>query len=201
MLPHHVTPFRFIIIGTMLGMTAIAWLLWLRDPSVVEENHLVEWMQVVFLTAAAAMHLVRSRHSNTRADHIVRLVAALLCISLAVRELDINELTSALSLPAGETTVRAGVVVLWVILSWRVVVWFDTLWRRRFVLTLSRVGFLTLAAGFLYITSWPFDKYPGTFGILRARGIEEVLQLNASFLLFIASCSALPNKPEPPADQ
>jgi len=182
------------VVGAMLVLSTIAFVLWHRDPTVANEHRIIEWSQVVFLVIAAVIHIWRTRSRSANADHVVRLTLALLCASLAVRETDIDDLSSAAMMPAVETTVRLLVIVAGLILLWRVVRAFNVLWSRACAIAFTGVGLFTIAGCLLYAASWPVDKYPVSLagGRPLAMVIEETIQLNATFLLFMASLSTLP---------
>ncbi len=185
-------PLTFVVISTMLGMSAIAYLLWQRSHEVAHENHLLEWTQVVFLLGAAATHAFHLRTSFAAASHHVRLVLALLCFSFAVREVDIDELSPVSLMPEIELAVRLVVLAAWLIVAWRTIRALDVLWTDRCQIWLSRIAIISIAGCALYVASAPFDKHPLWFGSrATSRFIEETIQLNATYLLLIAAwCSS-----------
>jgi hypothetical protein len=174
----------------VIAVSAGAYILWLRDPRVVNEDHVVEVLQVAFLLLAACAHAraaVRGREA-WRGGWQLRSGLSLFCVSLAVREVDIDTLGGAAIMPAVEAGVRAAVVIAWLVFAAIAHGLIGEWWNRRYSIAKSGLGMLTIMGCLFYAASWPFDKFPGVLSDGMSVLAEETLQLNATVLLLVAAC-------------
>jgi hypothetical protein len=174
----------------LIGASTTAFLLWRQDAHVVDENHIVENTQVACLLLAAAVHFLRAGALPRLSDRDARLIRqglGLFCISLTVRELDIDRMGDRAIASNVELAVRGAVVVCWVLFSWRLLPSIESLWSRKASVACSSLALLTFAGCAFYLASWPFDKFPDYFGRPEAKFIEQTSQLNATLLLLVAA--------------
>lgn len=113
----------------------------------------------------------------------------LLCLSLAVREVDIDKLLEGGSaMVVTEWTVRAVIVALWAVYILLARQWVDAIWSQRAVIASSTFASFVLIGCALYAASWPFDKFPEYLGGTSvAMLIEETVQLCATISFFASA--------------
>jgi hypothetical protein len=174
------------ILGVGAATSVAVYALWLHDPSVVEENHLVENSQAGLLVLAAMIHGWRGWTMDI-AERRLRFGLALFCIALVLREVDVDRLGDEAIMSIVEPILRLTLVVVYVIWGWTSRDVLETLWSNRFPIAFSGVGWLVFAGCVLYGASWPFDRYPQQSGGDTAILFEETLQLLATMMLFLAS--------------
>jgi hypothetical protein len=174
------------IVGAAAATFAAVYAIWNVDHDVVEEDHLVEVLQAVFLLLAAIVYGVRAR-LTTHAERTLLMGACLFCISLAMREVDIDHFGDEMVMSRVEVALRAVLVLVWIAWGFQARHSIEVLWRRRFAVVLSGMGMLIVLGCLLYLSSWPFDKFPRQLGGPMARMFEETLQLLATMMLFLSS--------------
>lgn len=166
--------------------------LWTVFPDIDDENHLLEWLQALFLTLACTVHGVRAWQEPDRQSLRFLMHAGLsaLLFGFLLRELDIDQFGTA---PAWAQLEKALRVVELLILI-RVLIFFAPRARKVFSLAPQifsmRITILTAIGGLLMVAGWPFDKkvfhgMPDAYALLG----EEVFELGAYLLLFLASLS------------
>ena len=171
----------------MLVSAATALVLWRYDEQVTEENHIIENSQVVLLLLACLIHSLRARRRTYRFDMWYRTGLALLCLSFAVRELDIDAFGPAPLWPNIELVVRGAVVLMWVVYIGLLVPrtkWLSTRLRQAF---LSPCALYTLLGCVLYVLSWPFDKQQFALDESVSQLVEETIQLIATIAFLAAA--------------
>lgn len=181
-----------IVIAVLAVVPSATYPLWQGAPDVLRENHLIESAQAALLFFAASIRVFQIGRlppciSVARLYHHT---LALFCLSLFIREVDINRFGSHPAWSAIEIGVRASVAGLWLYLLIQVLKHRHPIWAQRPAL-LMHPGSLLVYGGILcYGASWFFDKEVLITGE-AARFVEETLQLQATALLFL-SALALP---------
>ncbi|MBE0596956.1 MAG: hypothetical protein IH614_06795 [Desulfuromonadales bacterium] len=165
--------------------------LWLHDRSVTAENHLLENSQAVFLALAIALHIVQSARTGDGAVRLFHLTLGLLCLSVLVREIDIDKLGSAAIWNSMEVVVRLCVVLVWIVLGSYLLRHWEELWRRRLPLLISMNSFLVYLGIFFYMASWFFDKSVIPVNPDVSQLWEELLQLSATVFFFVSALRPL----------
>lgn len=174
-------------LAIMALSTALASSLWRYDQRVMEERHIIEMSQAALLMIACGIHAVRVFRCASMRDSTCRMGLALLCLTLAVRETDIDEFGASTLWPVAESVLRGILVMLWVVLG--VVV------GRRYALLLpawrqaafGSCAVYTVAGGMLYLLSYPFDKTMVPLAASPSMFVEEALQMNACILMLAAA--------------
>jgi hypothetical protein len=171
---------------------AISIALWTVFPDIDDENHLLEWLQALFLALACTVHGVRAWQEGDRQSlrFLMHAGMSALLFGFLLRELDIDQFGTAPARAQAEKALR----VLELLILIRLLVFFAPRARKVFAVALQifsmRVTILTAIGGLLMVAGWPFDKkvfhgMPDAYALLG----EEVLELGAYLLLFLASLS------------
>ena len=174
------------VLASML--TAIA--LWTVFPNIDDENHLLEWLQALFLALACSVHGVRAWQEPERQSLRFLMHAGLsaLMFGFLLRELDIDQFGTAPAWAQAEKALR----VMELLILIRLLIFFAPRARKVFAavpqIFSMRITILTAIGGLLMVAGWPFDKkifhgMPDAYALLG----EEVLELGAYLLLFLAS--------------
>ncbi len=164
-----------------------AWFLWIEDRSITEENGLLENLQLLFLSVGLGFHLKQRSGSLTTATRICHSTLALLCLSIILRELDIDEIGTTGMWSLVETVARLATAFAWLLIMYVVAMNFRGLWAYRWEIGFSITSVATAIAIVLYIVSWPFDKGYIPVAPDISQFIEESLQLTATVYLMAAS--------------
>ncbi|MFA9477593.1 hypothetical protein ACERK3_04715 [Phycisphaerales bacterium AB-hyl4] len=172
-----------ILILSVLG----TFTLWRYDENTMDEHHVVETTQAFLLLMAYLVHSLRAVRREYRFDAWYRAGLAILCLSFAVRELQIDEFGPAPFWPSIELAIRGLVVVAWVVFIGLLVPRID--WLRGYVRQafLSPCALFTLAGCVFYVMSWPFDKEKFPIDPSTSQYIEEMVELLATICLFAAA--------------
>ena len=179
-------------IGLLNGFVLIAsvcWYYgWLHNPRLGAENGPLEWAQVGALGCAALMSLYQLFRSKLSVPRVGCLAAAMLYISLSVRELDIGDfpVEGARSIERG---VRMATVAGWMaLLCWAA--------RRRkplgaFVRSMlpSWSASLLMAGLALYLVTWPFDHVKFTEKN-TLRFMEELIEFHATIIMLLSALTS-----------
>lgn len=168
------------------GLSVPLYLLWTRDAAVVDENNLVETSQAILLVAAAAVHGWRCSSAHWRAGGTIHLGLALLCFTMAVREVDIDQLGDRDIMETLELVLRWMIVAAWIGLGFKVAGVISEWIRNTRQIAGGSVFVFTVAGCVLYLCSWPLDKYPERFSESEdlVQFFEELFQLHGTLLLF-----------------
>lgn len=163
-----------------------ATLLWYQDITVTHENRVIENTQVFFLVLATALHALQtSRQPVTfRVTRIYHMVLGMLCLSIMVREIDIDRLGPQSGWEVAENLIRLAGVAAWIWLSthiWRTRL---PLWRSKSDILRTATSLLTGLGVLLYMTSWFFDKSVVPLPDHSSQLWEETLQMSATIFLF-----------------
>lgn len=173
----------------LLGSVFGSWILWLLDPQFLNEDHVIEWMQVVILGGCVGLHGWRLwRLPPWTLGRWVRAGLGLLALSCMLKELEIDDW----GLAGTEWILRCVLTVAWLIYAAGVV-------RHRSRLVLfapemirSWMLRLALVAGLLYGLTIPFDKHLLALSKEADLFWEEVLELAAAFLMLMgAACNRI----------
>ena len=166
--------------------------LWTVFPDIDDENHLLEWLQALFLALACTVHGVRAWQETDRQSlrFLMHAGMSALLFGFLLRELDIDQFGTAHAWAQAEKALR--VVELLILI--RLLIFFAPRARKVFAaapqIFAMRITILTLIGGLLMVAGWPFDKkvfhgMPDAYALLG----EEVFELGAYLLLFLASLS------------
>ena len=164
--------------------------LWLVFPAIDNENHLLEWLQALFLLLACVVHGQKAWLEPDR-DSLRFLIHAglsALMFGFLLRELEIREMGEAYAWTVLEKTLR----LLELLVLLRLLVFFAPRARVVFANVRAifgmRVTLITLVGGLFMVAGWPFDKkvihaLPEVYSEL----LEEVFELDGYLLLFLAA--------------
>jgi hypothetical protein len=173
----------------ILVVSMVSFLLWTRDPLLIEEDNVLESAQSILLILAAVIHSIRaSRVATSSTQFLVRSGLALLTFSFALRELDIDKFGEEVLWSRIEAVVRLTAGALWIGLLFVSARRTRQIFSHRTIIFSAPAIVLTFIGGLFFIASWPVDKeLIVPISLSYARFIEEVLELNACLLLFAAS--------------
>ena len=164
--------------------------LWLVFPDIDNENHLLEWLQALFLLLACVVHGQKAWLEPDR-DSLRFLIHAglsALMFGFLLRELEIREMGEAYAWTVLEKTLR----LLELLVLLRLLVFFAPRARVVFANVRAifgmRVTLITVVGGLFMVAGWPFDKkvihaLPEVYSEL----LEEVFELDGYLLLFLAA--------------
>jgi amino acid transporter len=116
----------------------------------------------------------------------------MLCLSIMVREIDIDKLGPQAGWELAENLIRVagGLVWLWLlVLIYQKRQWH---WPRRTEILITSTSLLTGAGVVLYIASWFFDKSVVPLSSAQSQLWEETLQLSGTIFLFTAGLHSIP---------
>lgn len=181
----------WLIVMAASTLVTVAW--WRYDKSVVEEHHVIESAQALLLLAGCAIHGLRARAVPGTFESLFRMGLALLCLSLATREVDIDRLGAPPLWPIIEYVVRSVVVGLWVALGVLLAHRQEQhaqLWRNSLRAALSPTGLYTASGALLYGVSFFFDKQMLPLSPLVMVLCEETIQLNGALLFCAGAATA-----------
>lgn len=167
--------------------TGAAYALWRSDASVMSEEGLIEWIAAGLLVLGAAVFGARMARVDHPIDRYARAGLALFCVSLALREIDIDKLGDRSVMKHVETGVRAVAVIAWCVFAVRVFPHAASFWCERWRGLRSAVASCVIGACAVYASSWFFDKLEVSFGGFTSVFLEETLEINAAALLLCAA--------------
>ncbi len=176
----------FPLVLSALGVLIAGWL-WAGDQSVSDENHLMENSQVFFLMLAVGLHLKHRLTLQLPLARICHMTLALLCLSVMIREIDIDKLGTHTGWDTLEKIIRGVLVLFWVVhvvSVWRCL---GALWALREKILFSQTSFLTAIAIGFYCVSYLFDKRLIPVEADLSQFIEESIQLTGTIFFFAAS--------------
>lgn len=175
--------------AVLLSMAAAIGL-WTVFPDIDNENHLLEWLQALFLALACGVHAVKAWQESDRQSlrFLMHAGLAVLLFAFLLRELDIDSFGAAPFWTYLEKALR--VIGLMMLLRLLVFIAPRTgkVLRHAGLIFSMRMTILTAIGGLLMVAGWPFDKkvIPGLSDAHSLLG-EEVFELGAYLLLFLAS--------------
>jgi hypothetical protein len=186
-----------ILLAALLLLSLACWRGWLVDPHLSDENHLMENVQALALMLAWFVHGWRAWHTDrTKVSFTLHAGLSLLSYSFLLRELDISEFDAPgeLAWTWTEHLLRGIGWTCWVFFLIHFFGRVKRIWTLRWQLLANPLMIATLCGAVLMVAAWPFDKKK--FDALpesTSEFIEELLELNAYIILFVASASdALP---------
>lgn len=176
-----------IIIIALCSLAAVQ--LWQHDVTVTYENRIIENTQVLFLVLATALHALQAsrRPANAVDDRLCHHVLAMLCLSIMVREIDIDKLGPQAGWAIAENLIRLGGGAVWIWLLSRVYGRRQSIWHSKASVLCTPASVLTGAGVLLYMASWFFDKSVVPLPADRSQLWEETLQMSATVALFTAA--------------
>lgn len=175
------------LLGTPIFLLALSFYLWLGDSSVTEENRLIENGQVTFVLLGAMLHGSRWRRAEDAVARDFHACLGLLCLSIAVREVDIDRLGPAAIFDPLENMIRGILIVAWLVCCAALFRHRISLWSRKLNLAFSPCSRISIIGILAYGFSWFFDKQVFPLGSSVQRLIEESIQLAATFFLAAAA--------------
>ena len=180
-------------LALVAALAALSWCffqLWLHDPNIAEEDHLIEWVQAGCLGLAAWTHALRSR-SAARASEpwFVFHGMALLTTSflLDIDSWDPRALTGPL-----QSGMRLIVVLLWLLFARGLVRHARLLWSSLPRILGMPVVIIAFLGGCFYLASWPFEEDLFAISASSSKFIGQLLQFHACSLLFCSSLVRVP---------
>ncbi len=167
--------------------------LWHQDISVTHENRLMENTQVFFLMLATAMHFVQTVRQPTSFITVrqCHMVLGMLCLSIMVREVDIDRLGPQQGWETTETLIRLAGGAVWIWLLTQIFGNRLALWRYKADILWTATSVQTGLGVMFYIASWFFDKSIVDLPGERSQLWEETLQISATVFLFTAALRPL----------
>jgi hypothetical protein len=178
-----------VLIGTLLMVTGIAVLLLLTGLPTRGEISAIELSQSVLLLLACVAHGKRSyRLPSASLARLIHTGLALLTYSFLLRELPIHEFGGSQAGPLLQNTLRLIGAVLWLGVLLMLLRTIKPIYAEKWQILALPVMRMTVLGCLLYAASWPFDKE--VFAALSpalSAFVEEVIELNACVLLFLAS--------------
>jgi len=184
--PHKVS-LREILFPACIALVAstITYFLWRLDSKITGENRLIENCQVSLLGLASLIHFIKSRGIlDSPLAKICERVLGLLCLSLIVREVDINKLGDSSIWPGIERAIRVIVVAAWLPLAASVYRNLPLLWNDKARILMSSCAWLTGAGVIFYMLSFFFDKSLVPISASPSLLCEQLLQLTATIFYF-----------------
>lgn len=177
--------------AVLLSMVAAIGL-WNVFPDIDNENHLLEWLQALFLALACGVHAVRAWQETDRQSlrFLMHAGLAVLLFAFLLRELDIDSFGAEPFWTYLEKVLR----VIGLLMLLRTLIFIapraGKVLRHAGLIFSMRVTILTAIGGLLMVAGWPFDKKV-IHGLSDAHALlgEEVCELGAYLLLFLASLS------------
>lgn len=162
---------------------------WWHDPTVAKENHALELAQAALLLAACGMHGGHAyRMRQTRIAFLIHAGLALLTLSFALRELDIDRFGDASVWSIVERTLRTLAAILWVVFFSLAIRYRKAISGRLFAILLQAPMSLAILAGIFFIAGWPFDKGLILQNVGISELVEETLELIGCVILLASSC-------------
>jgi hypothetical protein len=186
-----------ILLAPALVSAFCAWVvitLWIDDKTIARENGLLENGQVTLLVVAGLLHFIqRSRIDSSSVARICHVVLGLLCLSIVIREVDIDKIGPAAAWKTAEFIIRLCVVLVWCVVGAHVFRHLLELWRHRWGVLFSMTSWLTAIGIVLYMAAWFFDKSVESLGPETRRLCEELLELSGGifFLHGLAETSRI----------
>ncbi|MEN3367357.1 MAG: hypothetical protein V7606_4631 [Burkholderiales bacterium] len=177
------------LVAVLLVVPVASYFLWKNDPLIAKENGLLEIAQAIFLLLASVLHSERAfRLKKSALDFTVHAGLALLTLSFALREIEIDEIGSSELWASAERIIRLAAAILWIGFLVFLVPRIRQIYSCRSAILAMPAVILTLCGGLFFLAGWPFDKE--IFSALSHASsalIEEVLELNACITLLAAS--------------
>lgn len=179
---------RFTSVG--LVVSGILFLLWQRNPGIIEEDHVLEWIQAGLLGLAGIFH--SGTWWKLRKNVLNWAVfggLALLNVSFLAREIDIDAWgCPAISKPA-EMVFRAALVILWLSYIRFILKNFRLLWQSVPQALGMQVIALTFIGCCFYLLSWPFEKELFQLPEDTLKFWGQLMQVHACLWLFFSSAT------------
>ena len=174
----------------LLLISVESYRLWSHGLISTSETGLLEVGQSIFLFLACLLHSYHSR--NDKADPPYRYLCAglaLLCLTLLLRELDIDKMGNNNQWKTIELLVRS-------LAATGIIMYCGTLLRHPDITWSGLKSFTTMPMLIFsfwgiccYLCGWPFDKSLVAIPQELSAWAEETLELNATILLFCAACT------------
>lgn len=161
--------------------------LWLNDPGVTKENSFLENGQVAFLLLAALLHGLRWRRTQDLVARDFYACLGLLCLSIVVRDVDIDRLGPAAVFEPLEKLLRGALVIAWLVVGALLFRHRVLLWIHKCDLAFSPCSRISILGIVAYGLGWFFDKeiFPLVGPVQNL--IEESLELSGTFLFAAAA--------------
>lgn len=162
--------------------------MWQRNPGVVEEDHVLEWIQAGLLGFAAILHSGNwLKNSKDVLKWAVFGGLILLNLSFLARELDIDAWGNPVISKPAEVLFRTTLVILWLGFIRFILKNFQVLWQGISRALRMNVISLSFSGCCFYLLSWPFERelFKLPEGTLKFYG--QLLQVHACLLLFFSS--------------
>jgi hypothetical protein len=180
-----------ILLSPVLVSAFCAWgviALWINDKTIARENGPLENGQVTLLVVAGLLHFIqRFRIDSSSVVRICHVVLGMLCLSIVIREVDIDKIGPAAAWKTAESILRLSVVLVWCVVGAHVFRHLLELWQHRWSVLFSMTSWLTGIGIVFYLVSWFFDKSVESMGPETRRLCEELLELIGGIFFCTAS--------------
>lgn len=167
----------------VLLASLMTYVLWQRDPTIVKEHRLIETLQAGFLLLAGWLHLYQGNRLPESLGRGIHRGLSLFCLSLFLREVDINAIVKNELMNYFEMGTRIILALAWIVYAYQMRGQIDAIkanWRR---ICETPAIICTVIGCLFYVLSRPFDKkqFPWSREVLAL--FEEMTQLDAALLL------------------
>ncbi len=183
------TGYNLLVMGVITGGLSGLWYLWLYNPAIADENHLLEWTQVFFLSAAMLVCLIRMGGEDKGEKTFPFGFLFLVFLSAILREVDVEDFP----LPDPVILMGSGMgrdimlTVAWLVYLFFLLRNYHRLPGISIQYLNSHAGRYFMAGTFCYLATISFDKNMLTLGPSISFFGEEALEVVATFLLFLST--------------
>jgi hypothetical protein len=185
---------RVLLFALVVVVTLLCWIGLQIDPTIADENDLIEDLQAFALGAATLVHAWRFFHAEKKSMHwLIHGGLALLMYSFLMRELEIRELDAAGELfwHRVETGLRFIGWTAWVVYLACLTPRLRDFFRHAGTIARLPATVLALLGAAFMVAGWPFDKEVfHSLSVATSAFMEETLELNGYLLLLVAAFSS-----------
>lgn len=140
------------------------------------------------LLFACTLHSLHAfRIKTISVTFLIHAGLALLALSFALRELDIDRFGDAKAWSTFQYTLRLLVLVLWLAFFTQAALHRRTVLRHLVTILSAPPVILTALAGLFFLAGWPFDKGLVLRSVEISEFFEETLELNGCVMLLLSS--------------
>lgn len=176
--------------AVIVATTVITYLMWSFNPAVTSENAAIESWQSIFLLLACLLYGYQYKNATNNMTRYARCGLMLFCFAVLLREFDIHRIGASSIWKTIEILVRGAALILFLIYLTVVRKKMRTAWSKSREILTSPMVILTILGCVAYILGWHFDKMIFDIPKNTSVYIEEIIELNATLLFFLASCTS-----------